>query len=524
MADDQAALAPSVFSPTGQMQGNFTSDQGVPPRPAGSAPPGLEDVQAQAQADQAQERQALAGPMSQLRKAEGQRPQMPQLAMNKEPPPDFKNFQKNSMEFASAMAVLGAISSRFTRQPGGAALGAFASAVNGWQSGNLAQYEAATKEWQEKTKQTIVNNRTVLEQYKLALENNQHNIDEQMSAIALTAVKYHDDMMYQAATAKNFTMVAQLYEKGVKNTGQLEMSTERLTDTRKKETAQQALVGERLASGMIDPNGVNPKTGQPWSEAEKQYFKYTEEQYRAGAYNEGKKGAGGVSGVRMSARNSIIQDLTEQLGRKPTLDEITKAEAKRAGDIAAERIRATAEPKALSGALGQLEKTGALLDNFEEFARQQGDRLIKLADKVDRTGKPAIDRWVLAGRKATGDPDVAAFDAQISFYRGEVARILAGNPNLTGVVSDTARGEINSFLKDEATPQQIRAVVNVIGQDFNSRNSALQAEMAKVRGRLNPTAEPGAAPAQAGGAKPPAPGTVLRYDASGNLVTDANNR
>jgi hypothetical protein len=144
-------------------------------------------------------------------------PPMPQMPDQKQlgPPPDAKQFQQNSIEFASAMAVLGAVAGRFTRQPGGAALGAFAAAVNGWQTGNLQAYEEANKKWEEQTKQTIANNKMEMDKYKQILQNRQINIDEQMSQIQLVATQFHNDMMYQAAASKNYTMATSIYEKTV---------------------------------------------------------------------------------------------------------------------------------------------------------------------------------------------------------------------------------------------------------------------------------------------------------------------
>jgi hypothetical protein len=325
MADDQAALLPGTYRMPDQPEGQNPYDdwrRGTPkPSPLGT--PGLEDLEAKANADTAKERGELAGPMGQLRRAEAQRPQTPNLQKIQGSPPDAKDFQKNSLEFASAMAVIGAISSRFTRQPGGAALGAFGAALNGWQTGNLVAYENAAKEWDQKTKETIANNRIVLENYKIALQNNQHNIDEQMSAIQLIAVKYHDDIMYQAAASKNFTMVAQIYEKGVKQTGLLEKSADWFNNVRKTDNAAQALTAERLASGQIDPNGVNPQTGQPWTEAQKLHFKHIQERASAGDFAEGK-----VHPAKEGSKEWMIQKRNAEL-RADGKPELTAEEAKR---------------------------------------------------------------------------------------------------------------------------------------------------------------------------------------------------
>jgi hypothetical protein len=208
MTDTSTPDAPPVFGPNG-MQGNITSSQGQPPAQPGGSPLAPQSPLATMGAPPAptpppQYPAIKAPPM----------PAAPNLQQNKEPPPDAKEYQKNAMEWASAFAVLGAISGRFTRAPGGAALGAFGAALKGWQSGNLQAYQTAADQWEKQSKQALDNNKLVLEQYKMALENRKMNIDEQMSNIQLIAAKYHDQMMYDAASAKNYTMVAQLQEKG----------------------------------------------------------------------------------------------------------------------------------------------------------------------------------------------------------------------------------------------------------------------------------------------------------------------
>src|SRR5579872_5548880 len=98
-------------------------------------------------------------------------PPMPQQPTQQQlgPAPDAKDYQKGAMEFASAMAVLGAVASEFTRVTGTQALSAFAGALNGWKQGNMQAYEDAAKKWEQDTKATLENNRQIMDKYKLAL-------------------------------------------------------------------------------------------------------------------------------------------------------------------------------------------------------------------------------------------------------------------------------------------------------------------------------------------------------------------
>jgi hypothetical protein len=167
------------------------------------------------------------------------------------PAPDAKEYQQDSMAFASAMAVLGAVASKFTRVTGTQALSAFAGALNGWKQGNLQAYEQAAKKWEQDTKATLENNRQIMEQYKLALENRKMNIDEQMSQIQLVSAQYHDKMMYDAAASKNYTLVAQIYEKNVEYTQKAQDAAAKLQEKRDEQRQK----NEQSATYWLSPEG-----------------------------------------------------------------------------------------------------------------------------------------------------------------------------------------------------------------------------------------------------------------------------
>jgi hypothetical protein len=246
MTETTTTDAPPVFSPSGAMQGNLTSSQGQPPAAPGASPLAPQSPLAALGPPPPQ----TAGPPP---KAAVNYPPMPAAPQQQrpEPAPDAKEYQKGAMEFASAMAVLGAVAGRFTRAPGGAALGAFAAALKGWQSGNLQAYENAAKKWEADTKTTIENNRTVMEQYKLALQNRQMNIDEQMSKIQLISAQYHDQLMYDAAASKNYTMVAQIYEKNFQYTEKAADAAAKLQEKRDEQKAK----NEQNAAYWLSPDG-----------------------------------------------------------------------------------------------------------------------------------------------------------------------------------------------------------------------------------------------------------------------------
>lgn len=475
-----------VFGPNGQILGNQTSAQGQQPA---AAPPQSAPFAPQSPLATMGPPPAPTPPPQYGSLKIPPAPPVPHMQQIKEPPPDAKDYQKGAMEFASAMAVLGAIAGRFTRQPGGAALGAFAGAVKGWQTGNLQAYETAAKEWEQKTKQTLDNNRTVLEQYKLVLENRKMNIDEQMSQIQLKAAQYHDQMMYDAALSKNYTMVANIYEKNVEFTQKAQVASDNLQLKREAQTEkqQQSATYWMSPQGVAELNAVNPDGTPKYSEAQKAGVKQMIELYAAKQQGHLPRSAPAM------AMQKFIQEHPEA-----TAEDITAFRAQAEGQVTAARATAGAEPRSNAATLTQLRKQEASIASFEQTAVANGEMLKELATKVDKSGVPAIERWIRAGRQASGDPEVAQLNAQMQVYKDEVAKIIT-NPNLTGVLSDQSRREVDAFLGGGASAKQIVAVVDLLRQDMGRREQSIKDQIAATEKRLHGGGETGAAPADSGG-------------------------
>ena len=184
---------------------------------------------------------------------------------------------------------------------------------------------------------------------------------------------------------------------------------------------------------------------------------------------------------------------------------------KEAGITAEDVVSGRAGFKADTASLNKITPQYDAITAFEKTAIRNGKILIELADKVDTTGLPVAERWIRAGRKAIGgDPDVARFDAQMNLYRAEAARILT-QPNLSGVLTDTARKEMEEVIRNSATAPQIRGVVNLLERDFLNRKETLEEQIGAIRTRMSQRVGPGGgggvAPAQpaAAPASPQAP-------------------
>jgi hypothetical protein len=431
MSDASVADAPPVFTPQGGMQGNITSSQGQPPAPSGGSPLApqspLSALGPPPQPTPPPKYPALNAPPM---------PAAPQLKQQNEPAPDAKEYQQDAMEFASAMAVLGAVAGRFTRAPGGAALGAFAAALKGWQSGSLQAYENAAKKWEADTKTTLENNRQVMEQYRQALQDRKMNIDEQMSNIQLISAKYHDQMMYDAAQSKNYTMVAQIYEKNMQYTEKASEAAAKLQQKRdeQKTKNEQSATYWLSPGGQAELNAVNPDGTPKYSEAQKAGVKQMIDLY-------GQKQVG--KSAIANDRAQFISEFEEREGRKPTSAEITDWEGNRAGATAYGRTAGT---------------QGARVENAVNEVEQLIPQAVEASHNLPRGKFVNVNQLMQSYEKGTSDPAYNDFALANFSLVNAYTRAMnpQGVPRIQERLEQHAAGILSTATSPEAYDVQVR--------------------------------------------------------------------
>lgn len=243
----------------------------------------------------------------------------------------------------------------------------------------------------------------------------------------------------------------------------------------------------------------------------------------------GQAGGGNAFGASQGALDPVkdvdaIRDLAIQSLYDPNSLAGYRRDTKTMGHIQRERVKLMKEgglssEDVVSGRAGFKADTASLnkitpqydaITAFENTAVRNGKILKELAQKADTTGVPVVERWIRAGRKEVGgDVDVAKFNAQMNLYRAEAARILT-QPNLSGVLTDTARKEMEEVIRNSASAPQIVGVVDLLERDFKNRKETLEDQIASIRARMRSRASPGGANAGvvAPTAAPQAAGTL----------------
>lgn len=161
--------------------------------------------------------------------------------------------------------------------------------------------------------------------------------------------------------------------------------------------------------------------------------------------------------------------------------------ARENGDTGEEaRLRQIAN-KANTGALAQLTKQEQAIGAFEKNATKNADIALANSAKVDRTGAPVVNRWLLAGMKEiAGDKDVATFHQANDTFISEYAKIMSGSMGNTAV-SDSLRREAQSLLSTAQTPDQYKAVIVQMKQEMGNRMKSFAEQKTELANSMRGT-------------------------------------
>ncbi|HUZ73187.1 MAG TPA: hypothetical protein VMU87_09385, partial [Stellaceae bacterium] len=187
-------------------------------------------------------------------------------------------------------------------------------------------------------------------------------------------------------------------------------------------------------------------------------------------------------------------------------------QAAAAGDNADSDVAMRSGLKSDQMALTQLAKTRANIGQFEGTAQREAQLALSLAPKGVAGGVPVMNRWIQAGRtELAGNGDVSSFNAAVTSFKNEYARIMSSNGGTGGMTSDSARAEAEKLINQAQTLPQLQQVIGTMQKGMQNRIDSINSEYETTRQRIATAGQPQAAPA-------PAAPTVFRYDAQGNPI------
>lgn len=124
----------------------------------------------------------------------------------------------------------------------------------------------------------------------------------------------------------------------------------------------------------------------------------------------------------------------------------------------------------------------SVLRPFVKMVDMNGEVLKTLADKAIVTNSALANRPINWIEQNIGDyPDMAEFLAQVKIFKDEAARVVS-NPNLVGVLSDTARKEMEAVISGNMPLKSMKRVIERVQADSHNRISTMEDEYAGIRG------------------------------------------
>ena len=154
-----------------------------------------------------------------------------------------------------------------------------------------------------------------------------------------------------------------------------------------------------------------------------------------------------------------------------------------------------ANKRSLEGLQKQFDQVTA----FENTAGKNLDVFLNTAKKVVDSGSPLINRPLrsVVG-SMVGSEEQAAFNAARTTALTEIAKVLNSSNAAGGVLSDSARHEVESLIGPNATLGQIYKAAGVLKQDMANRHEAYQDQIKDIQSRMggkkSPQQQPTATP------------------------------
>lgn len=134
---------------------------------------------------------------------------------------------------------------------------------------------------------------------------------------------------------------------------------------------------------------------------------------------------------------------------------------------------------------------------FESTAQKNIDLLQQAAQKIPDLGTRMANvpvRMIL--NSAVGTPEMASFKTALNTAQTEAAKVL-NSSNASGVLSDSARHELQQLVDGNMTYPAMVASLNTLRQDMNNRHVSYEQQIGDIQSRIKGSGSSSAAPVAA---------------------------
>lgn len=368
-----------------------------------------------------------------------------------------------------------------------ASLSAMTGALEGWHQGDKQRADRAFADWKAHTETMLEQWNTELKDYELWMKASGMPLEQRMRGLQLQAMNFGNEQLAAKLTSDNanagFKEIQDRQAAAVglqtdlaKIVGMHE-SAEAQRNLR-EDLAREALDIKRKALELKSSEFNTPATLAP----------ETVEMLAQDAANGLPVPSLGMGKSGTMARNQVYERAAQ----------IRKERGDAPGSHALDVMSFKANQVELNRVQGQRGITMAFAKTFDKAL----DVAVNLSERVDRSGSPVLNKWILAGRRASGDPDVAAFNAATESVAMEYSKVMSGQ----GQGDMASREHARELLSTALTPEQFRRVAKTLQTDTSKRQEGYEDQIAAIKSSVK------------GGAPTPPPGTPAADDPLGIRV------
>lgn len=390
------------------------------------------------------------------------------------------------------LMLLATLGGALTRAPITTALNNATGFINGVKAGNQYITKTRLDNFNAAIKQATAANATATDQYKLAMSQYGNDAAKLQQDLLGIASEHGDDPVKALLESGDIKDAVNLIESREKTASDMQVKLAQLNEAAQFHSASLALANANLKIKQQqlkdqEQNTLTPDAVQIGAET---YLATGQLPYL---------GMGAAGGGRQAIMNAAAE-----LAKK---NNITPQ------DILAGRV----EYKATQSSLNNLQKQSDAAQSYLQTMDRNIQILQGLLNKGAGTSAgPVINRWLQAGRSATGDPDVRAFNTAMNTVMDEYAKIISGSVGTQGA-SVTALNQTNNMLRSFDSPQAITETINrVILPESHNRIVSYNRQIAAIQQRIRTlnTASPAAVTPNPEATH----ANVIRYDANGNRI------
>lgn len=443
---------------------------------------------ARTEAKQAEYQSAVKEPLSRMKKLdkESDALKVPDLLkLPEEPHPKLTDPVQAFGSPATWLAIFGGL---LTKRPLQASMDASAKVLNAYHAQDNYAAELAFKEWQAETKNALTLHQFQQDQFQNAFVKLKDKRADAVAELTALSAAFKNDAASEMIRARDWVGFEN-YMRGMSDQGR------KLNESMLRFGPTAEVAAERMDRWKTYKDSPEFKTDSESTHVKRFNEIFTPSvaaaETRAGAAK--KPGATSLSpdAVNMAAEIYLTTHQMPSFGmggaadREAVLNRAAE-KAKEQGTSVPDILSSASSYKADTSSLTALQKMADAATSFEGTALDNIKIIRGLMDKGAGTeAGPVINRWLQAGKKETGDPDVKALNAAIVTVMDEYAKILSGNSSGAARTTDAAKAQTNEMMSDIDSPAAMTKVLNdVIVPDMHNRRANYDKQLTTIKDRI----------------------------------------